>query len=363
MRLLVALSVLLTAPALARADGAVEVPRTGGPTPTVLYLDRCPPGCTITTGATDDARTDTSSAVPIGGTLSPLPRLDLAWASLVLCLGETFGPYGIELATEEPGPDVEYVEVKISGFPEELGLPTGTRGLAPRADDCTPVRRGLAFVFGNLWDLNDIVDAPVELCGHVAHQVGHLLGLDDARQCRDPMVAGDACTPRRFVDQDVPCGDGAGARACACGGATQNGHAVLRDRFGAGGLLPPPHVEIVTPTAGADVEDEVAIALALGVGRRIARLELWVDGALDSEVAAPATIAPTLRWTHGSAGEHVIEARAFDDLDRMGGDAITVRWRDGGLCAAAGGASPATLAPVLLALALGARRRRARGRR
>jgi uncharacterized protein (TIGR03382 family) len=265
-----------------------------------------------------------------------------------------FGPYGIELATEEPAADVDYVEVKITGFPEELGQPAGTRGLTPRADDCTPVSRGIAFVFGNLWDLTDIVDAPVELCGHVAHQVGHLLGLDDVAQCRDAMTPGDSCAPRSFVDQDAACAGG----ACACGGATQNGHARLIDTFGAGDLRPPPHVQIASPADDATVSGAVDVAIDVTPGRPVARLELWIDGALRTERAIDTGGRHVVTWAPDrptAAGDHVIEARVLDDLGHMGGDAAAVTWVDDGLCSTGG--SPTALAPVLLALAVLRRRR------
>lgn len=368
MRALVAASVLAVtaaAPSRARADGAVEVPGTGGPTPRVVYLDRCPQGCTITRaapGGADDARADVSSVVPTGGALTPLPRLDLAWAGLVICLGDVLGPYGIELATEEPAPDVDYVEVKISGLPEELGLPAGTRGLAPRGDDCAPVARGVAFVFGNLWDLTDIIDAPVDLCGHVAHQLGHVLGLDDVGQCRDVMTPGDACADRSFADLAAPCGAPGAPRPCACGGATQNGHAALRAVLGAGAGPAPPHVALVAPAAGATVEDDVEVAFDVTAARPLDRLELWVDGALvaEAEPAEPAAARQRLRWTAGAPGDHVVEARALDDLGRLGGAAATVTWQDGGCASSRGGAGALAPLAAALALALGVLRRRSR---
>jgi len=305
----------LTAATAARAD----VPRT-------LYLNRCVADCPVAVGA-DDARADTSSVVS-AGTLTRLPRLDLAWADVVLCAGELLAPYDVQIVTDtEPAAGTSYLEVMIAGLPEEVGLPGGTLGAAPGG--CEPLDHGLAFVFGNLYDLLAEPERARDLCETLAHQVGRLWGLDRTDECRDPMLDGSVCAGRRwFVDVDRAC-DG-----CACG-ETVNSHARLLEVLGPGEGQPPPHVEIVD-TDGRSVSAEVTR------GRPLDRVELVANGEVVDVVAADASGTYTLRAPAGGP----VQVRAYDDLDRVGGADAHVT---DGSCAAGGGGG-SWLVVVLIAL-------------
>jgi len=306
--------------------------------PGLLYLNRCVDDCVVTTGATSDNRTDTSPLVG-SGTLTALPRLDLAWADVVLCVDAALGPYDVEIVTEPPAPGVEHVEVMIAGLPEEVGLPADVLGTAPYAD-CSPDPHGLAFVFGNQWDIAADPTLALEQCYQTLRQVGPLWGLEPTAECRDAMrLSGEACDVRPWYTRMEL------ATTVSCRTA-QDAHAHLLDVLGAGDAPPPPGVTIVSPADGDEVE-AIAVRATIEPGRPLDRVELWIDGVL-ADTAAGEDV--TLRGD-AAPGDHAVEVRAFDDYDRMGGAALELTRVDGGCgCGAAPDPGLALVAAVLLSL-------------
>jgi hypothetical protein len=75
-----------------------------------------------------------------------------------------------------------------------------------------------------------------------------------------------------------------------------------------------PQVEIVLPSAGATfaapADEEVPIQVEASDETDLARVVIYVDG----RAVATRTGTPwSVRWPLGTAGEHVIRARAYDD--------------------------------------------------
>src|SRR5687767_10351521 len=67
----------------------------------VLYFNRCRGGCTITAGATDDARTHVST-IPRGDdgivyTMTEFEHGDAVWDQIMTCLREVYSPYNIQI--------------------------------------------------------------------------------------------------------------------------------------------------------------------------------------------------------------------------------------------------------------------------
>lgn len=266
----------------------------------VLYLNRCPDDCVVD-----------------GATLTRLPRLDLAWAQLVICVRETVAPYGVDVVTEPPaGP---HHEVMIAGRPEEVGLAEGTVSTGPGT--CAPLDEGRAIVFGNLVDLAAEPERALDLCYETARVAGAMWGLGAVDECADVMGPG-GCGRPWFTH--VP-------RPSSCG--PQDAHATLLARLGGGVDRGPPAVTIV------DAYDDVVVA-RVDSTRTIARLEAG------DHVAAGATGEVALPYAD--------EVRAVDDLGRLGGAPVTIAPRDRG-CSAGGGTGTA---PALALLYLVRRRRR-----
>ena len=323
--------------------------------PGVLYLNRCVDDCVVTMGATSDARTDTSSVVG-SGTLSALPRLDLAWADLVLCVDAALGPYDVEVVTEPPAAGVAHVEVMIAGVPEEVSMPADLLGIAPYGD-CAPVDYGLGFVFGNQWDIAADPTLAFAQCYETLNVAGRIWGLEPTAECRDAMrLSGDSCDVRPwFTRMEL-------ATTGSCR-TIQDGHAELLAVLGEGADRPPPGVAITSPDDGATV-DAIEVRASIEPGRPLDRVELWIDDTLAGTVEVDSDATEVTLRGDADLGEHAVEVRAFDDYDRMGGASIELTRSDDGGCSAA---PDAGLAVALLLLTLrpwsrGAARRRARRR-
>ena len=142
------------------------------------------------------------------------------------------------------------------------------------------------------------------------------------------------------------------------------------DGGGAGGA---PTVSIVAPGDGTEVTGSVTIEADASDDGGVARVEFLVDGMLrGADAAAPYT--NVWQTANAGAGEHTIEAIAYDQFDSSAEATVTIILGEGGAdaadrtvdpiswgCAAGGGGSGTIVGPLLL---LGAafsvsRRRRA----
>ena len=225
----------------------------------------------------------------------------------------------------------------IAGLPEEVGMPADLLGIAPFGD-CAPVPYGLAFVFGNQWDLVADPTLAFAQCHETLHQVGRLWGLVPTAECRDAMrLSPEWCGGVRpwYTRMELPT-----LESCR---RIQDSHAELLAVLGPGTAPPPPGVEILSPADGAEVET-IAVRARIEPGRPLDRVELWIDGAL-SDTGDGEEL--TLRGD-AAPGDHAIEVRAFDDYDRMGGAAIEVTRVEGGCSAAPDPSLALALAAALL---------------
>lgn len=294
-------------------------PRTDAAGPDALYLNRCAAGCTVEPGG-NDARADRSSIPATRSTLSPFGYADAVWDAVVACVRDTYLPYGVEVVTVEPAAG-DYVEVMVAGVPAELGQPGNILGIAPMSSSCAAGNRWIAFAFANAHG----VDPVLELCATVAHEAGHVYGLDHAYDCRDPMTYLTGCGQKFFVNRALPCGEFDGARGCRCG-ATQNSHVVLGNALGLGTLPPPAEVTIPYPATDAAVADRFAVFAEVDERRLTDRVELWLNGwpwatlpGIDGDAPygfrAPAELPD---------GVIDVEVRAYNDLEVPGVATLTV---------------------------------------
>lgn len=226
--------------------------RTAHGDPAVLFLDRCAGGCPIEPGV-DDARADTSSLLAGPATLGEFRHGDAAWSAVLECVRATYAPFAIEVTDIDPG-DAPHFEAKVAGEPADIGA-TGVGGLAPFT--CGVIDNALSFSFANIY--GDVED----LCATVAQESAHAFGLEHELMCDDPMTYLTGCGPKRFRDLDAPCG-GYGARACECGGATQNSYRMLLAALGPAGQ---PTVESGESCEGEECSPPADAGCAVAGGR------------------------------------------------------------------------------------------------
>ena len=332
MKLALALVVLLASAAHAELHRAapVIVPTTGiaaGSVPRVLVLDRCAAGCLVKTGPNDAL--NGSSNIPMGTgdhTVSPYAFGDAEWDAVVACVSQVYSPYDITIAQAIPTDGSAFDRVLVAGLPKNVGLDPTVLGIAPLAQDCRVLSNALAFVFANN---HPPAGRVTNVCWTVAQESAHIFGLDHEFQftdgdsaCSDPMTYRTDCGGQKFFrDRDAECGEDA-VRACTCKG-TQNSHALLLDRFGAGVVTTtPPVVSILVPLPDTTFVDGQAVQATASAQRGVDKLQLLLNGypwltspgAPFGTAGQPETTYPFVPPKLVPQGVIDIEVRALDDL-------------------------------------------------
>lgn len=245
--------------------------------PDVLYVNRCTSGCTLTPGDrnSDSSRDNISSIAQINATVPPFPYGDATWDTIISCVRDVYKPYGVEVVSEPPPDTVRHVEMMVGGRAPDIGLsqPAGGTllGIAPSTGDCSLGGYWIAFTFAAS-HAND----PIELCATIAHEAGHVFGLEHVFECSDPMTYITGCGTKYFRNLNMPCGTDA-AVPCRCPGATSNTHSILLHNVGRGVDVPPPQVSIAVPAAGP-VQPGFSLFVNATDPRGVHDLEVLVNG-------------------------------------------------------------------------------------
>jgi len=303
-----------------------------------IFLNRCVGGCLVNRGTTD-SRTNTTTILRNANqtTLTAFSRSDTVWNNVVSCVRDVFGPFGVEILTDDPG-TASHFEIMIAGTPQQLGRSAGVGGVSPYNCAVEYIPNSLVFVF-DVWG-----DSVEDICSTAAQELAHSFGLDHVTDPSDPLTYFNYSGRRRFKDAQVQCGSdcvdadnnpatantgpfgqvcsGTGLQGeqnhtCTCNDGphadiltnTQNSVAVMRSLFGAG-VPTPPTLAIAKPRAGDNVAPGFPVVAEATDDNGIGSVELHVDGALAGTVTqipyvfnAPATLAD---------GSHTVEVIAFD---------------------------------------------------
>tara|TARA_R110002096_G_scaffold77896_10_gene183451 strand:+ start:17072 stop:18718 length:1647 start_codon:yes stop_codon:yes gene_type:complete len=228
-------------PPVAQADGD-DIPR-------ILYLNRCVGGCTLTPGQ-DDAINNTSGIVNGTSLLAEFPYGDEVWNEVVECVRDQYALFNINITDQDPG-DALHFESIVAGYAEDIGA-GGAGGIAPFS--CGVWGNSINFTFAETLGGNAQL-----LCEVVAQESGHVMGLEHALLCEDPMTYLNGCGPKKFQNIDAECGEST-ARPCDCGNATQNSVQHLVDVFGPGDVEPTAEVTIMAVSEDPDGSDGNAVA-------------------------------------------------------------------------------------------------------
>src|SRR5688572_13858460 len=115
-------------------------PVAGASVSSVIYLERCLGGCTVTKSNTNDARAFTSSILPGSGSFSISEFedasgasgavADVEWAMLVQCVQEVFSPFNVQVTDVMPETGTFHMAM-VAGNPQEVGLAANVLGVAP----------------------------------------------------------------------------------------------------------------------------------------------------------------------------------------------------------------------------------------
>jgi hypothetical protein len=296
IRIVVALLVVF-APATAAAES-------------LLFLNRCSGGCTVT-GGPDDARA-MSSTIPCAGGANcgggscfcaggpsgshqieefensaglTGAAADAEWNAIVQCMREVYSPYGVTITDVKPTAALTYTQGIIAGRPQNIGYPAGSiGGIASNGLGCGAADNVISFTFANIY--GGASQAFIwRVCATAAQETAHSFGLEhvfefgDGRStCTDPMTYRGDCGGQKFFRNDpARCGE-ASSRPCACGGL-QNSHAKLLSLLGPGmATTGVPALTVSSPTAGETVGNGATVVATASAKRGVSRLELWLNG-------------------------------------------------------------------------------------
>jgi len=297
----------------------------------ILFVNRCPGGCTLTPG-NNDARANTSSIIDGTVTLSEFGLGDEAFDEVIECLRDVYSPYNVEIVTEDPGADTFHHEAILAGTPQELGLDPNVGGIAPAS--CEPLNNVISFSFGNM----DGTD-PETLCWTLAQESAHAFGLPNhVYDCLDPMTyLPGPCGRKYFRNRGIKCGEFE-PKTCVCGVGEQNSHVELLATFGPGTAPPPPEVAVLYPEPDAAVEDGFGVFFTAIDPRLVDHVEVYINGTLSATMPGHNfqnraddynIVTPDL-----PDGILDVEVRAYNDINQEAGSA-TVTVTKGEPCSSA----------------------------
>lgn len=191
--------------------------------PRLLFLNRCKGGCVLSPGP-EDAINNTSTIVGSTSTLAEFPFGDELWNEVLECVRAQYFPFNINVTDIDPG-ELPHFESIVAGDAADVGA-TGAAGIAPFS--CGVFGNSINFSFA------ETIGADAQqLCEVIAQESGHVMGMEHAFLCEDPMTYLTGCGAKSFQDIDAPCGEFSEA-PCECGNETQNSVQHLLGIFGPG---------------------------------------------------------------------------------------------------------------------------------
>jgi hypothetical protein len=167
-------------------------------------------GGSYTPGTVYSSALNTAPLLPAPVTFPSYEGGASALAEVAACAQGRFAAFNIEVTTSNPGSQ-PHLELVLGGEPGLAGLPAAYGGIAPIASNCGVLDGAVGFAFSQKYSSVD------KECQVAVHEIGHMLGLDHALLCPDPMSYLTGCGEKWFQDQWAECGESS-ARSCHCGG-------------------------------------------------------------------------------------------------------------------------------------------------
>jgi Bacterial Ig domain len=271
-----------------------------GSAPHILFLNRCTGGIAISGGWPDDNIANRSGI--LGGTVNfpEYPFGDASWNEVLDHTRQIFSPFNVEVTDVDPSP-MPHDEAIVCGSGSLAGF-DGAGGVAPFT--CDVIDAPITFTFPD-----SLGDYPRSIAEVIAQEAAHAWGLEHEYKCEDPMTYLYGCGDKTYQDGDYACGEYE-ARACECGGASQNSYQYILGLFGS--AVPDeqaPTAAIVSPHDGQAfaVGDQFDIAVMVADDNAVEVVELYLDGELSSaDMSDPFGPWPVVDAVAGSFEIYVI---------------------------------------------------------
>ena len=177
----------------------------------------------------DDARGSSSSLVAQGParTIPKYRASNANWNRLVACVEDKFKGLDVQFTDVKPTTG-DYVIVKVGGKQSDIGKGgKAIGGIAPF--NGFPLNNVIVYAFDQGGTYRTRTN-----CETIAHEVGHIYGLDHTYECNDVMSYLQGCGTKSFVATALPCGEH-DVRECVANRPSQNSQAQLLAVLGASG--------------------------------------------------------------------------------------------------------------------------------
>jgi hypothetical protein len=287
----------------------------------VLFMNR--QGGVYTHAAAPNSASNQTS-IGTGGSIPAVVATDAQWTEIMDCVKGFYADFNIDVVDVEPTSG-DYEESVVGGSSDMIGVDAGQPGLvllgiADRAsqmqNSCILTENGISFSFAATHGSMAIEANRRELCITIAHEAGHVFGLDHEMLPEDLMSYAETAE-KAFVDQASPCADSSIPQnpvACYCDVETnaQNSHEVLAAYLGPNDKVAPT-LKIDSPVEGAKVGPGFTITATAADDTELNHLELVINGAtVASDQSSPFSFKVP---TNVSIGELTFDVVAVDKAD------------------------------------------------
>jgi MYXO-CTERM domain-containing protein len=295
-------------------------PQPAAPKTRVIFLNRM--GGTYQVAASTNSAAGTVSRREFGGTSVKIPPMSnrFNWTTVSACVKNHYKAYNVRFVETRPTSGV-YVEAVVGGDGSEVqagGGGGGLLGIAAADNFCGVTEAGIAFSFAEAHQ--GIGQDDAELCGTVAHELGHVLSLEHEILAKDLMsyVPITQSSTKAFVSQESACGtDSQNVLDCTCpttsSNRTNSGVRILAALGTKSTETVPPTITLDSPKGNATLGPSFTVKATAADNTAIDVVTLFVDGVeAGNDIVADTGGKYAVDTKNLSDGTHAIVMEATD---------------------------------------------------